>query len=144
MKKILGLSVVLLMFMLIPTDVNAGSIYEKATVKDEYNNKYFVMGLSLREQKKATVSTGYEVTYYAGGNAAAKKEVDAYPKILKARGDVSLSGGGKSTFGEDSEKYSGKTKTFTNSDKYYYTIAVLKATHTFSCKKASWSKTVYN
>ena len=40
------------MFILIPTVVNAGSIYEKATVKDQYNNKYFVIGLSLREQKK--------------------------------------------------------------------------------------------
>ena len=72
------------------------------------------------------------------------KEFNAYSKTLKARGDVNLSGDGKSTFGENSEKYSVKTKTLTNSDKYFYTITVLKAAHTFSCKKASWSKTVYN
>ena len=145
MKKYLGKFLVLslitlFVFTLIPLKVSAAS----KTVTDQYGNRYYVEGTSHRYTKSALVITSFSVTYYNGGNQQSMDKVNAYPKTLRAKGSVSLAGGGSNTFGDSYVTKTGKFYNHSSSDSYIYKVTGLNGTHNFSCKGATWSGTSSN
>ena len=112
------------------------------TVTDSHGNRYYVFGASNRLGKNASVRTEYEVTYYFGGTAADVARVNGYTKTLTSRGEVSLSGGGASSFGGAVPR-TGAKNSYTASQQFIYNVTFVGGTHAFSCQGASWSRLTY-
>jgi len=115
---------------------------DSATVTDNYNNRYYVLGHSTRINKNATVYTGFEVTYYYGGTDEDVARVNAYTKSLTASGFVTLSGGGQNSFGGTVNR-TGASNSYSPSQTYIYNVTLVSGTHSFSCQGASWSSLTY-
>lgn len=115
---------------------------DSATVTDNYNNRYSVLGYSYRLNYDASVYTGYEVTYYYGGTAEDVATVNAYTKSLTASASVVLIGGGQNSFGGTVSR-TGASNSYSPSQTYIYYTQYIGGTHAFSCQGASWSSLTY-
>ena len=136
-KQILTLLVAILLVIAVAPLNALAATSESGTVTDNYGNRYYVLGLSSRSGKTATVQTQFEVTYYYGGTAEDVARVNGYTKTLTARGDVSLSGGGANSFGGTVSR-TGANNSYKPSQTFIYNVTLVTGTHNFSCQGASW------